>query len=795
MQAAMVRPTSGDTHNVFESSDFIVGTFVGRFLPRAQASFCRSSLGESFRKPLFSLRAKPIRFAPGETNTMTYARTAVSLLLWTTAAGSWVACQSETPPPKGQLMLAVQSDMALPKDVDEVRIEVLVYGNLLFGNTYNAGYGNLTIPATFALVAGKDPTTPVTLRVMGRQKQKTRTLREVITTVPSDRIATLRVPISWFCDGSAKDSASGNVESTCEAGSTCVAGTCVSSKVDSTVLPGFTAETIFGGSVSPATGKCLDVQTCFRNATDVPNIDLASCSVRLATAVGAGMNFALRTTAETTTRIPPAAVKEGDGVCAEDKTNCLVPLDADTSPEGWSVDPADPTRVRLPAGVCKKLQEKEAFVLRMSTQCDTKTSTLPTCGTWSSVTGAPVTPETSTLHPPGNVTPGNITPGNPGACSATSKSCGGQCVSLTDARFGCDPATCVPCPTDQPFCQNKLCVKSITTPPVGSMPASLVTNGQMQPGIGALLVPPKDANIYWTTLDGLRTVSKTGGAPVQLANPPTMSPYQKAGALVQTTDGMLLWFADGKVHWKRGTTGSTEDGSHDVMLNSVTAGVLDDFPAAVLVDNTLVWSWPQQGTIAQMYLAQVEAAPIFELLPQRVGGLWGLTYYPGNGTGPDQKLLFWGDHVKGPLAYAQYPSLLSAATLMAQTTQSLAPPRSLAVNDQFFCGVTEEAASRLVCIKLTDVPMPPPAGQPPSVAAVVANPAVGKIEGLTLDGNQAYVAGDQGVAKVNVSDQTVVSLLKGTRAQFVGVDAGYVYWTEFAVGGQGNLSRIVRLPK
>ena len=98
-------------------------------------------------------------------------------------------------------MLSVQTDMSIPKDVSQVRIEVSVYGNMLFASTYDVGPSGLKIPATLAIVGGSDPSTPVTIRVLSAQGNTVRTLREVVTTVPASRVATLRVPIQWLCDG------------------------------------------------------------------------------------------------------------------------------------------------------------------------------------------------------------------------------------------------------------------------------------------------------------------------------------------------------------------------------------------------------------------------------------------------------------------------------------------------------------------------------------------------------------------------------------------------------------------
>ena len=53
-------------------------------------------------------------------------------------------------------MVALQTDMSIPKDVDSIQIQVSVYGNTLFENRYDVGPSALLIPATLALVAGEE---------------------------------------------------------------------------------------------------------------------------------------------------------------------------------------------------------------------------------------------------------------------------------------------------------------------------------------------------------------------------------------------------------------------------------------------------------------------------------------------------------------------------------------------------------------------------------------------------------------------------------------------------------------
>src|SRR5687768_14171244 len=101
-------------------------------------------------------------------------------------------------------MLALQTDMALPKDVSSVRILVLVNGAPRFDRTYPVGREGAKIPATLAIVAGDDPSTPVELKILAFRDSEVRTLNRTITTIPESRIALLRVPIEWLCDGFVK---------------------------------------------------------------------------------------------------------------------------------------------------------------------------------------------------------------------------------------------------------------------------------------------------------------------------------------------------------------------------------------------------------------------------------------------------------------------------------------------------------------------------------------------------------------------------------------------------------------
>ena len=73
-----------------------------------------------------------------------------------TALIACLACSDKETTP-GQLVVSIQSDVALPKQVNSVRLEVLVRDTLQFGNTFPVGQNANLIPATLTLLAGSDP--------------------------------------------------------------------------------------------------------------------------------------------------------------------------------------------------------------------------------------------------------------------------------------------------------------------------------------------------------------------------------------------------------------------------------------------------------------------------------------------------------------------------------------------------------------------------------------------------------------------------------------------------------------
>lgn len=293
-------------------------------------------------------------------------------------------CRAERKPP-GQLVVSIHTDMSLPQQVDNIRVQVLVHGRAHLDQEYPVGMPDdeTRIPATLTLLAGKDPSVPVTIRVSGgRRNGEWRTFREVITTVPADRTAFLRMPVQWLCDGTARTGMPSEpggrpvLSSSCGDGNSCVAGRCVPSPMPIEMLPDYTPQMVFGGAADPAQGTCFDTVACMSAAT-VVEPRLSDCTIERPAGVR-DLNVALR--------VPR------DGICDPGGTSCFIPLDAE-SPEGWTTVAAG-DRLSLPPAVCERMKRGAVSGIAVSTACPAKTGAIPPCGPWSSVRGATSGPAT-----------------------------------------------------------------------------------------------------------------------------------------------------------------------------------------------------------------------------------------------------------------------------------------------------------------------------------------------------------------------------------------------------------------
>ena len=255
-------------------------------------------------------------------------RNAFALALFALSCG-------DDPKPKGQLMVAIQTDMSIPKDVTHLGVKVLnTSSGLPIHDVQYAihpaeGGAGAKLPATVAIVAGEDPTRSLTIQVIAIRNGRPRTLREAVTQVPPDRIAVLHMPIQWLCSDQV-DNSTGKPLSECEAGSTCISGACKPNRVEVSQLETYDEARIFGGGSSAGDGQCFQTLECLDDPAALtiqpvsrPNGD---CTVDWPSN-DPKLNLGL---------LLPAG---GDGICNDER--CYVPLDART-PNGWEVDPTSP---------------------------------------------------------------------------------------------------------------------------------------------------------------------------------------------------------------------------------------------------------------------------------------------------------------------------------------------------------------------------------------------------------------------------------------------------------------------
>lgn len=257
-------------------------------------------------------------------------------MLWAALGGA--GCSAPT---TGEIMLAIDSDVALPKDLDTMSVEIANERGVVMTATF-PGIGEASgtpLPATLGVVVSEDPSAQVRMRVVGLSQGVERIVHEVTTTIPADRVATLRMPLQFLC-----------LDVTCDPGQTCAAGTCVPGSIDSSSLPEYDQDAIFGD------GTCLDVGRCFHGATEA-TVDPTTCTIADTGAVNVGLET------------------EAAGPCGP--SGCYVALDAEDA-LGWR---RDGDRLALPPAVCERLGDSVARVVTAAAdaECPLKTASVPVC--------------------------------------------------------------------------------------------------------------------------------------------------------------------------------------------------------------------------------------------------------------------------------------------------------------------------------------------------------------------------------------------------------------------------------
>lgn len=298
--------------------------------------------------------------------------------VWIAAALSsttFLGCTDE-PTTKGQVMLAVSTDMSIDTDLDRVDVIVERENGKVFNETVDLypKSGGLFTPGTYAIVEGAEPGEEVRVSLVARRGKTSRVVRELSTKLPRERVAMVNMPIQWLCES---EVTSDGKQSACLADSskgdkTCNLGLCEDLAVAESQFEEYDPETLYGGYESSLeaarAGACFDVIRCFDGSERI-QVDRDTCSFK-------------RPSGMKTPNV--GLVVDNDGHCNEVTGTCYIALEKSKA-YGWTE--VDGT-IKLPPAVCSRLDNGKVLAVVATGSCDTKLFNTPTCGPWLGPTGS-----------------------------------------------------------------------------------------------------------------------------------------------------------------------------------------------------------------------------------------------------------------------------------------------------------------------------------------------------------------------------------------------------------------------
>lgn len=281
------------------------------------------------------------------------------LLLLMAAAG----CGSEQPmetAEAGGLVLNLESDMTMPKDIDELSIEVVAEsGEVLLSQKYplGTGPGRYLLPFEISLDT-KGLGRRAKAQVVARKDGIARMERSAVVELPQQRWGALSLPLNYLCDGTVDDG--GEAKSSCGPGQTCDQGRCISNKL--TQVSDYVG-TIGGGGGAGVpdlsqNDNCLSVVDCMSEGLTV-QVDTSTCSFEVPVNASGFLNVALKVAR--------------DGFCGP--KGCWLPLKFGSS--GWTTNG---TTVTLPPAVCFEDPASARYEVTVSDACQTFWPSLALCG-------------------------------------------------------------------------------------------------------------------------------------------------------------------------------------------------------------------------------------------------------------------------------------------------------------------------------------------------------------------------------------------------------------------------------
>ncbi|MGZ6096070.1 MAG: LamG domain-containing protein [Polyangiales bacterium] len=312
------------------------------------------------------------------------------------AAASSAACSGKK---NTELVIAIQTDMRIPKDLDAVTLEIADQnGNMFMRQSFLVGPDGLHLPATIGVVA-KSPSDVIDITVTGQfgdlypedKEQHGHVVRRARFSFAEGRTGLVRMPLRFSCY---------DFQHNCTDGQTCVAGVCkVISAIDGASLPEFTPDQVYGAgsNTDGVGGKCWDPATCLQAnvvlAKSHDDTSTGECFFPIGSAPvdgadggvtgdpdgsaprDAGGSFKFKALDPTKPLNVFMVVTEKDHGFCDDTGTCRVPLDQDVE-EGWHYDDSK-TNVVLPIGLCTKIAA--GAHLEASDACETKVPNLPLC--------------------------------------------------------------------------------------------------------------------------------------------------------------------------------------------------------------------------------------------------------------------------------------------------------------------------------------------------------------------------------------------------------------------------------
>ena len=336
---------------------------------------------------------------------------AVRGTLWVTFALSFIACSLDQSPGSGGLAVLVDSDMAVPKDIDQITVDVTQSGKSIKHDEQQFTEGRVGLPWEVR-VPRTDDHSPATIRVVAFKEGRTRVVREAITPIPTAYLGVLRMSVGYLCDGMVDNAG----ESTCGLDQTCMQGTCAPATLTMDPSPYGALDMTLIAAVRAADAgvdNCFNISSCFSEATEVsPD---ANCAFIPPSLFGDHLNVALRLDLGS------------PGMC--DDTACWIVLDSGT--DGWRIING---QVVLPTNICERRNQGSNLRVAVTQLCSPKTEVMPSCPSGT----------------PAATVPGQNTPITSVATAQ------GVLPAVGDACSGAGTKACDMCGKSDRMCQNGL---------------------------------------------------------------------------------------------------------------------------------------------------------------------------------------------------------------------------------------------------------------------------------------------------------------------------------------------------